>query len=168
MTTQQQALRETAARATRPVAVKALIKLMAVQGVSGIGGGVALASDPSGGNVGYPVSWLEGTPFNDYLIPGLILGLLLGVAPLLAVYGLLRRPLWRWTDVWNGWTGQHWAWTGSRIIGIGLVAWILIEVLVIPDHSAGATALQLFFGLLGAAILSVTAAKPVRRYYRSR
>jgi hypothetical protein len=151
----------------RPAAVKVLIALLGFLGLEGLAGGVGLAADPSGGVFGYPVSWLERTPFNDFLIPGLLLGLLLGVAPLVAGYGLLRRPVWRWTDVWNGWTGRHWAWTSSIIVGCGLVAWIIVQVLVVPDHGAAATGVQVYAAMQGVAIVFLAALRSVRDYYAS-
>jgi hypothetical protein len=103
---------------------------------------VGLVADPSGDICDYSASWLDGTPFTDCLIPGVLLLLLLGIAPLIVVYGLVRAPTWRWTDEWNAWTGERWAWTGSVLVGCGLVAWIVVEVVVVPDHSAAASILQ--------------------------
>ena len=43
-----------------------------------------------------PLSMLEGSPFKDYLIPGLILLVVLGLFPLVVLYGLVRRRRWGW------------------------------------------------------------------------
>ena len=41
--------------------------------LNAIGGGLFLITDPSGETIQIPVEFLHGTPFNDYLIPGIIL-----------------------------------------------------------------------------------------------
>lgn len=68
--------------ADKPWTVKLLIGLIVFQALGAIGGGVGLIQDPVE-NIGMPVSLLEGTPFDDYLIPGLILlvVVLLGYLP---------------------------------------------------------------------------------------
>ena len=53
--------------------------LLVVQGLTGLLGGVQLALDPSGRRVGLAPAWLQGSPFDDYLWPGLILGSVLGL-----------------------------------------------------------------------------------------
>ena len=65
-----------AARSSRPAAVWALMALLLLQGISGIAGGVALVAAPDGRIMQMPVSYLDGSPFSDYLIPGLILSLI--------------------------------------------------------------------------------------------
>lgn len=152
----------------RPTTVKVLIALMTLLGVGGLVGGVGLTGDPSGDVFGYPVSWLDRTPFSDFLIPGLLLLLLLGVAPLVVAYGLLRKPVWSWTDAWNSWTGEHRAWTGAMIVGVGVVAWIVVEVLIVPDHTPAAWAVQLSTAALGMAIVCLASSKTVRGHCRLR
>lgn len=76
-----------------------LIAALALQGLSGVLGGVRLAVDPSGESLGIPLEWLEGSPFSDYLIPAIVLLTLLGMAPLVVAYGV--------------WTGRPWSWAGS-------------------------------------------------------
>jgi hypothetical protein len=43
-----------------------------------------------------PTSLLEGSPFDSFLIPELILLLVRGIAPLVAGVGLLLRRTWAW------------------------------------------------------------------------
>ena len=49
----------------------ALLFLLLFQGVSGMAGGVGLVADASGSTLGIPLEWLKGSPFPDYLIPGM-------------------------------------------------------------------------------------------------
>ena len=91
----------------------ALLILTAIQAMGAIAGGVGLVRDPIN-NIGMPLSVLEGSPFKDYLIPGLILLIVVGLFALLVLAGLLRR----WKPAW---------WL-SLASGGGLVIWIITEV----------------------------------------
>ncbi len=53
-----------------------LIILDAVVAVTAVGGGIALAAGLKGER--YPAGLLKGTPFTNYLVPGLILAVVLG------------------------------------------------------------------------------------------
>lgn len=72
---------------SRPATVWALLAVLVLQAVSAVGGGVALVAGPRGEVTGLPLSYLEGSPFDDYLVPGLILLLVLGVLPAVVAAG---------------------------------------------------------------------------------
>lgn len=127
------------------VAVRVLMALLLIQGLGGLAGGAALTAKPSGGIMKMPVSYLQGSPFSDYLIPGLILGLVLGIFPLVVLAGL--------------WRARTWAWYGSFVVGCGLVIWVMVEVTIIPYN-----VLQPVFGAVGVLIALTTLLAPVRRY----
>lgn len=129
----------------RPAAVRTLLVLLLFQGLSGIAGGVALVARPSGGVLKMPVSTLRGSPFHDFLIPGLILLLALGISPLVTLAGL-----WAW---------HAWAWYLSFAMGCGLVIFEIVEVAVV-----GFSLLQVVYGAVGVAIAAVTLLPTVRRY----
>lgn len=124
-----------------------LLAAVLTQGVSGLAGGLGLVADPSGGAVGLPLTWLDGTPFSDYLVPGLILSSVLGAFPLLVAGGLWRR--------------RRWAWHGSLVVGAALVTWVLVEILMIGYVSR--PPLQAIYGLLGLLIPGLALAPRVRR-----
>jgi hypothetical protein len=79
-------------------------------------------SDPSGATIGLPLEWLKGSPFSDYLIPGLILSSVLGILPLVVAWGLWKR--------------RSWAWYGSLFVGVSLASWIATEILMIGYQPA--------------------------------
>ena len=136
----------TSDRPRRPAAAWILLVLLLVQGLGGFAGGLALSVKPDGSIMGVPVSYLEGSPFSDYLIPGLILLLALGVLPLVAAAGL--------------WLRRRWAWYASFVVGCGLMIWILVEITIIPYDG-----LQIVFGVVGALIVLLALMGSVRRFY---
>jgi hypothetical protein len=129
------------------MAFHALSAVVLLQGISGVAGGYALLADPSGDLIGLPLAWLEGTPFPDYFVPGIILFCVLGVCPLLVAWGL--------------WVGRSWAWCGSLLVGTSLAIWILVEIVMIGYQPA--PPLQAFYGSLSIVILSLSSARSVRR-----
>lgn len=136
----------------RPPWVATLTLLLGLQGLSGLAGGIGLVADPSGRSLGIPLAWLEGSPFSDYIIPGLILLVVLGVTPMLVAYGL--------------WRARPWAWAGSVLVGVALVMWLVVEIAVIGYQAD--PPLQLVYGVLAVLILAITALPSVRDDIRSR
>ena len=127
-----------------------LSALLAVQSIGGIGGGLALTLSPSGAFMQMPVSFLEGSPFGSFLVPGLILLLLLGILPGVLAYAVIRKPEWKGAGVLNIYPAVHWSWTYSLYTGIMLSVWIFIEQLWIRYDL-----LQTIFGLTGILIMVV-------------
>jgi hypothetical protein len=68
-----------------------------------------------GGAEGVDREWLDGTPFNDYVIPGVILLVLVGGSLAAAAIALLSRT----------------AWELSLAAGAVLISWIVVETLMI-------------------------------------
>ncbi len=124
----------------RSASTYALVALLLFQGVSGIGGGAALVAAPDGSVLQMPISALAGSPFENFLIPGLTLLIVLGVVPVVVAIGLLQR--------------HEWAWRVSALIGASLIVFIIVEIAVIGYSSE--PPLQLIYGLTGVAILLVS------------
>lgn len=137
----------------RPPIARAVLTLVAFQAVSGIAGGIGLVRDPVA-NIGMPVSLLAGTPFRDYLVPGLILLVVLGIFPLFVLYGLLRR--------------RSWAWWLALAAGLALLIWITTEAALLGYLPGAGIGLQIAYGFVGAAILGLTLTAPARRYFLGR
>jgi hypothetical protein len=77
----------------RPLALWALIATIGVLGVSGLAGGGQFILAPSGRLIGISLTLLAGSPFESYLVPGVILFSILGVFPLVALSSLAPRQL---------------------------------------------------------------------------
>jgi hypothetical protein len=122
-----------------------LLVLLVLQGVGGIFGGAALVLSPSGDLLQMPTSYLDGSPFSDYLIPGLLLLTVLGVFPLVVAAGLWRR--------------RPWAWFGAFAIGCALVIFEIVEYAMI-----GSDPQQAVWGSIGVLIAACCIAPSVQRY----
>ena len=130
----------------RPAGVWILLVLLVIQGLGGLAGGLSLVIKPDGSIMKMPLSYLDGSPFSDFLIPGLILFLVLGVLPLVAAAGL--------------WMRRTWGWYAAFAVGCGLMIWILVEITIVPFSW-----LQPAFGVVGVLIFAVAALKSVRQAY---
>ena len=130
----------------RPAGVWILLVLLVIQGLGGLAGGLALTVKPDGSIAQMPLSYLDNSPFSDFLIPGLILLLVLGVLPLAAAAGL--------------WLRRAWGWYAAFAVGCALMIWILVEITIIPFSW-----LQPVFGVIGLLIFGVAVLRSVRRAY---
>ena len=100
----------------RPRSVWVLFLLLGQLSARAIVGGSALLVDPSGTLVGAPTGPLAATPFTDFVVPGLVLLSVFGLAPAGVCYGLYAR--------------QRWARAGSVGVGVALLVWIAVELAV--------------------------------------
>jgi hypothetical protein len=92
-----------------------LITLDALAGVAAlVGATMALTGWPYRA----PLDWLDGTPFRDYLVPGLILGVVVGGSALLATFATIRSAA----------AGA----LTSLVAGIAMMGWIAVEWVVVP------------------------------------
>jgi len=135
--------------------------LVLIQSISAIGGGLALAADPSGVDLGVSVGMLEHSPFPDVLIPGLFLTIMLGMFPAVVLYGLIMRPRLRAAEAMNIVKGYHWSWTFSYYLGILLVLWIVIQVCFLREI----VMLHIIYAVLGVLIIVLTHLSSTRRCY---
>ena len=127
-----------------------MMALILFQGVSGLFGGFALVADPTGAVLSMPVTLLEGSPFDNFFIPGLILLTILGIFPVVVFYGI--------------WMRAEWAWTGALLVSTALIAWIGFEILMVGYHDD--PPLQLIYGLLGLILLGLVILPSVQRALR--
>ena len=113
---------------TTKVTRNVLLFLLAFLGVGALGGGGLLTASPSGKLMGMPLSMLAHSPFTDFLVPGLILFTVLGVAPCLLVVALLKKPESAFANRLNAFKDMHWAWTGSIYVAFALVGWLQVQM----------------------------------------
>jgi hypothetical protein len=83
-------------------------------GLGAVAGGLGLALEPSGANLGIPLGLLEGSPFASYLIPGIVLFAVNGLGSLVGAAASFTR--------------RRYAGEIAMALGLFLVAWITVQV----------------------------------------
>lgn len=86
--------------------------LLILVGINAVVAGYGFIADPDGSSVGIPLEWLEDSPFDSYLIPGIVLEAM-GILALVSATMQLRRNEFAW------------AWAG--VTGMGFVIWIVVQ-----------------------------------------
>jgi hypothetical protein len=118
----------------------ALFVIEAVIGLSAVLGGAQLLRGDFLNDV--PLSWLAGTPFSDYMIPGLVLAIVVGGSALLAAATLS--------------IDREWALLPSVLAGPLLVGYLFVEAISIDSKAGNALlpvlAAQLLYFVLGVAV----------------
>jgi hypothetical protein len=83
-------------------------------GLSGLAGGFGLISDPTAASLGMELRWLEGTPFQNFLIPGIVLFVINGIGNTVAAILSIRKT-------------RHFELTGI-VLGVVMMTWIISQV----------------------------------------
>ena len=118
---------------------KTALALDILLSVGALAGGAALMLGPRGEIMPLPLSALEGSPFDTYFVPGLILFGVLGLGSLAAALLVwLRHPL---------------APATTTVVGVVLLIWIAVEIAIIGYSND--PPLQAIYLLLGAVITVV-------------
>ena len=96
----------------------ALAVIEVIIGLGAIGGGIAILTGAF--DQWFPLTWLQGTPFSDYTVPGLILLIVIGGGMLLAAATIF--------------TQQEWAVLLSAAMGLVMIGFEIFEVAIIDRH----------------------------------
>lgn len=108
-------------RIERPRFVWIAVALELFTALGAIPVGLMLLADTSGGLMGMDAGWMRNSIFGSYLVPGLYLLFVNGFGMLaLAALTIRRHPLAPWL-------------TGA--LGVGLIVWIAVEIVVLPETS---------------------------------
>ena len=122
--------------ATKKSIVSALGILQIFIGIGAVPVGIMFIVDPTGASVGFPLDWLAGTTFKNYLVPGIFLFGVNGIGSLFGAFLTVRRHIL----------------ASLAAVGLGafLMAWIVVQVITLgpPLHW-----LQMLYFVLGAAEL---------------
>ncbi len=149
----------------RTIARNLLVTLLLFLGTSAIGGGALLIISPSGKLIGgLPVSILEHLPFTNFLIPGIILFLILGLFPCIVSFSLIKKPVNRFAEYFNFFKDMYWAWSFSIYIAFALIIWIQVETIFVQ----GVGWLQTFYMLYAIPIILVALLPQVRSAFKKR
>lgn len=129
--------------APKPLPARATpVALCLVAGVSALFGGVGLVSRPDGSLLGMPLSLLRHSPFHDFLVPGLLLLVVIGLGNAWAAFLQVVR--------------SDFAGLASFASGSALVVWIVVEVMMLRSfHWLHATYLVLGVWIVAESIRQV-------------
>jgi len=144
----------------RPFVLWLLALSLLFLALGGLYGGIAMLVGPTGGSLGLTET-LPLLPVSDYILPGIFLLVVMGLAPLLLIYGLLARPNWRWAKRLSYWSGHHWAWMGTLGLGVTLAVWLIVEGLLIGFEWA----IQYITAVDGLLIMLFVLLPGVRKFY---
>ena len=110
--------------------------------LTAIAGGIGLVS----GGIAVPLNWLQGSPFNDYTIPGLALAIIVGGGSLFAAITIL--------------TGSETGVLASALAGLFIIGFESVEVAVIDRFGESwlllAVVLQAVYIALGLVIFGLS------------
>ncbi|MNJ67418.1 hypothetical protein D3C77_635900 [compost metagenome] len=120
-----------------------------------------LAIDPSGDVLGMSLSLLEQSPFPNYFFPGLILFIMLGIAPICIGIGLIRKNNSSVANKLNVFSNLHWSWSFSLYSGFALIIWIVAQTYFLQAVHF----VHLFYFAIGVMIQIVTMLPSVQKKY---
>ena len=129
-----------------------LAVIEALIGLGAIGGGIALLTGAF--DRWFPIAWLQGTPFSDYTIPGLILLIVVGGGMLLAAATQFIQ--------------REWSVLLSGVMGFFMLGWIAFEVAIIDRYSQAVipstVVQQILFPVIGLVMIGLAAYLWKREY----
>jgi hypothetical protein len=96
-----------------------LVVIEAIVGLGALGGGIAILTGAF--DQWLPLAWLQGTPFSDYTIPGLILLIVIGGGMLVAAATIF--------------TQHEWAVLLSAAMGLVMIGFEIFEVAIIDRYA---------------------------------
>jgi hypothetical protein len=144
----------------RPFETWILIVLLALLAVNAFYGGISLILAPDGSLLKMQPGWLDNSPFTNYFIPGLLLLLMNGVFPLVAIFGLITKNNNHFVNWLNIYKNRCWGWTFAVYSGIITNIWIIVQQLM-----AEYFILQTIIVAVGLLILIAALLPRVMRYY---
>jgi len=139
-----------------------LLVLLGFLGIGAFFGGGVLIISPSGKLFRMPLSLLDNSPFNTFLIPGIILFNVLGIVPILLIIALIKKPEIKLAEKLNFYSDMYWAWTYSIYVAFALIIWIQVEMTILRSVHWSHT-LYIFLAI---AIIYVALVPQVRDIYK--
>ena len=111
------------------------IILLAFNGIGALYGGGMLIYDPSGELLGLPLEILKHAPFSDFLLPGLILFIIIGLGSIVScIVTIMKKRNYPFLIIFSG---------------IALTIWIGIQMLMLQGvHWA-----HILYGLIGVVLI---------------
>ncbi len=144
----------------RPFEIWILILLLIILSLNALYGGVGFILKPDGSLMGINATWLEDSPFSNFLFPGILLILFLGIFPAIALFGIFSKKRIRLFDTLNCFPEKHWGWIYAIFSGIGANIWIIVQQLI-----TGYFFLQPVIAAVGMLIIITSLLPRVQKYF---
>lgn len=77
-------------KTTRTLRIVAIVWLL-LMGLNAVAAGYSFMVEPSGADIGIPLSYLQYSPFENYFIPGLVLFVTIGLGCLVAAFFAIKK-----------------------------------------------------------------------------
>jgi hypothetical protein len=141
----------------KPITLWLLIASLIFLSFGGFYGGILMLTDPSGKSLQMDAV-LPQLLVPNYILPGLFLFFVMGLAPLVLTFSLLTRPKWiRFPNL----IGHYWAWTVTLGLGIALMLWLALQAFLIGFQWP----IQYVTAVNGFLIVLLALVPRVRRYF---
>ena len=147
----------------KPFSLWILVFFMIFLAIGGAVGAYHFISDPSGTSIGMAKE-LALLPVQNYTLPGIFLLVVMTLTPLFLTVGLLARPKISLLHDLFRFAPYHWSWTGTVVLGIILMGWLLVEAYFIGVIAP----IQYVTALNGVLILALPFIPSIRKYYQER
>lgn len=144
----------------RPFKTWILIILLILLSANAFYGGTCLILRPDGSLLDIETEWLNKSPFSNFLIPGILLLLSMGIFPLIAIFGLCSKRNFSFFSRLNCFPEKHWGWSFALYIGIITNIWIIIQQLITTYFI-----LQPVIAAVGMLIIITCLLPRVQKYY---
>lgn len=144
----------------RPFETWILLILLVLLSANAFYGGISFILEPNGSLLKIDTEWLNKTPFTNFLIPGILLILFMGVLPVIALIGLFSKKKLRVLSALNCFPEKRWGWTFALYSGIITNIWIIVQQLFTEYF-----VLQPVIAAVGMLIIITSLLPRVQKYY---
>lgn len=141
----------------KPITLWLLVASLIFLSFGGFYGGILMLTDPSGRSLQMDTV-LPQLLVPNYILPGLFLFFVMGLAPLFLTFSLLARP--KWIQLPNLYH-HYWAWTATLALGIVLILWLALQGFLIGFQSP----IQYVTAVNGLLIVLLALIPQVRRHF---
>jgi hypothetical protein len=144
----------------RPFETWILFILLVLLAANAFYGGISFILEPDGSLLKINPEWLEKSPFTNFLIPGILLILFMGILPFIALIGLFSKKNLRFLSALNFFPEKRWGWTYTIYSGIVTSIWIIVQQLI-----TGYFVLQPVIAAIGMLIIITSLLPRVQKYF---
>ncbi len=146
---------------TKPLSVFLLIMLEFLMGAGAVFGGGALALAPDGALLHMSTTMLQNSPFSDFLLPGLVLFIILGLLPLITAFALYRPFPNRLAEIFNIFRNLHWSVAFTLYTGFIIIIWITVQTYFLQAVHW----IHLVYVIWGLLLIAVSLFPSVQKYF---